>query len=94
MYTDNIYTDLYILLKPQSELGYLGCYETERSNSNTISKNILKTELTSDLKQNLLGQLMFSSDPVLVNLFSKYLSYMFRTACFTTRDKCLKSATS
>ena len=22
--TDNIYTDLYILLKPQSELGYLG----------------------------------------------------------------------
>ena len=24
--TDNIRTDLYILLKPQSELGYLGCY--------------------------------------------------------------------
>ena len=23
--TDNICTDLYILLKPQSELGYLGC---------------------------------------------------------------------
>ena len=46
-------------------------------------------ELTPESKQNLLGHIMSSSDQVLVNLFSKYVS-----DCFTKRDKCLESTTS
>ena len=46
-------------------------------------------ELTNESKQNLSGHLMSSSDPILLNLFSKFLS-----DCFTTRDKFLQSTTS
>ena len=65
------------------------CYETKRNNSNIILKNMLKLELTSESKQNLLGHIISSSDQVIVNLFSKYL-----LDCFTMRDKCLESPTS
>ena len=61
------------------------CYKAERNNS----KQHIKMNVTTESKQNLLSHVMSSSDPILVNLFSKFLS-----DCFTTRDKCFESSTS
>ena len=61
-------------------------YNHLRDNSDPILKTVFDLNVTNENKRKLLEHTMVSSHPVIVNLFSKFV-----TTCFADRENSLKS---
>ena len=61
-------------------------YSEIRRNSEEILKTIFNLNIPNESRKKLLGHTMMSNDPVIITLFSKFI-----TACFAKRENTLKS---
>ena len=72
--TDNICTDLYILLKPQSKLGYLGLYSV----CHTLSRGFLKLALTGPRRLESQKNVIYTFYLRQVKFFSQFKTIFYR----------------
>jgi hypothetical protein len=61
-------------------------YNDLRDNSDPILKTIFDLNVTNESKRKLLQHTMISNDPVIINLFSEFI-----TTCFANRENSLRS---